>query len=140
MNFFNSDITLMQAERQLEDFISNYASEEFYLKDIPLTEEDRALVTRMVGEYSKNVYSFDDYADILLLFIVDGYIISKTTDTKGIISALFLNNASHIPQHHMRHLVYLIVNLFMEFDIATFNMSCTSLEDVIHIIKMHARL
>lgn len=140
MNFFNSDITLMQAERQLEDFISSYTSEEFYLKDIPLTEEDRALVTRMVSEYSKNVYSFDDYTDILLLFIVDGYIISKTTDTKGIISALFLNNSSHIPQHHMRHLVYLIVNLFMEFDIATFNMTCTSLEDVIHIIKMHARL
>lgn len=140
MNFFNPDITLMQAEKQLEDYISSQSSEEFYLKDIPLTEEDRGLVTRLVSEYSKNVYSFDDYTDILLLFIVDGYIISKTTDIKGVFTALFLNNASHIPQHHMRHLVYLIVNLFMEFDIATFNMTCTSLEDVIHIIKKHAEV
>ena len=140
MNFFDSNISLIQAEQQLEDFISSQSSEEFYLKDIPLTEEDCRLIVRMVGDYSKNVYSFDDYARILLLFIVDGYILSKTNDTAGVFSALFLNNASHIPQHHLRHLVYLIVNLFMEFDIATFNMTCTSLEDVINIIKKHAEI
>ena len=140
MNFFNSNISLVQAERQLEDYISSQSSDEFYLKNIPLTEEDRRLVTKMVGEYSKNVYSFDDYSNILLLFIVDGYILSRTNDTARVFSALFLNNASHIPQHHLRHLVYLIVNLFMEFDIATFNMTCTSLEDVINIIKKHAEI
>ena len=130
----------MQAESQLEDYILSQAADEFYLKDIPLTEDDCKFINHMIAEYSKTIYSFDDYRQVLLLFIVHGYLIARTGDTKTLARAMFFNNTSHIPQHHMRHLVYLIVNLFMELDIANFGMTCTSLEDVINIVRKHAEL
>ncbi len=140
MNFFDSNISLVQAEQQLEDFILSQSSGEFYLKDIPLTEDDCRLVKKIVSEYSKNVYSFDDYEKILLLFIVDGYILSKTNDILSVVTTLFFNNASHIPQHHVRHLIYLVANTFMEFNIATFDIICTSFEDIMLVIKKHAEM
>ncbi len=140
MNFFRNDMTILQAENKLEEYLLSFPSSDIYLKDIPLTEDDYNFIIRIVSDYSKSVYSFDAYQEILLLFIMYGFILSKTNDKKGIFSALFLNNASHIPQHHLRHLVYFIVNTFMEFNIVTFGMKCTSLEDVIHIIKKHSEV
>jgi len=140
MNFFKSDISLIQAEKQLEDYILNYPSSEFHFKNIPLTEDDKILVSRLIRDYSKSVYSFDDYDDVLLLFIVDGYILSQTLDLAGVITTLFFKNSSHIPQHHIRHLVYMLVNVFIEFGISTFGMKCNSLEDIIKIIQRHTEI
>ena len=138
MNFFEDGITILQAERKLEDFILNDPSEEFYLKDIPLTEEDYTYVMNIVMEYSKNVYSFDDYKEILLLFIVYGYIVFKTQGIENIFKNLFIFNTSHIPQHHTRHLVYLIANLFLELGISMFDNNIESLETVLKVLQKHA--
>ena len=138
MNFFEDGITILQAERKLEDFILNDPSEEFYLKDIPLTEEDYTYVMNIVMEYSKNVYSFDDYKEILLLFIVYGYIVFKTQGIENIFKTLFVFNTSHIPQHHTRHLVYSIANLFMELGISMFDDNIDSLETVLKVLQRHA--
>lgn len=89
MNFFKKDINVFEAEELLEKYISDYNGSDFYLKDIPLTADDCELIHHMVTEYSKTIYSYDAYEDILLLFIIYGYIIIKTTDTKNIFRKLF---------------------------------------------------
>ena len=95
--------------------------------------------TNVSSEFKKVALHYD-YDDVLLLFIVDGYILSQTLDLAGVITTLFFKNSSHIPQHHIRHLVYMLVNVFIEFGISTFGMKCNSLEDIIKIIQKHTEI
>lgn len=140
MGLFNSDTTLMQAERILENYIVDSDRDDFYLKDLPMTEEDCNFVCNIVSSYTKNAYNFEDYQHILLLFIVDAYIILKRNETKNIFKELFLDDASHIPQHHLRNFVGMISNVYTEFDIYTFGETCTTMESVINVIRKHSEI
>lgn len=138
MNFFDHNINLIQAEKQLEAYILNYPSSDFYFKDIPLSADDKEFIKYRAADYLKHTYSFDDYRDILFLFILYGYVLCQTVDTRNTFMKIFISNSSHIPQHHIRQLVYYIVNQFIEYDICTFGITCTTLEDIMEVINKHS--
>ncbi len=138
MNFFNHNINLFQAEQQAENYILEHASSDFYLKDIPLSADDKEYIKYRVSEHLRHTYSIEGCIDIPLLFVLYGYILCQTIDTRNEIVRVFISNSSHIPQHHIRQLVYHIVSLFIEFDICTFGITCTTLEDVINVIQKHS--
>ena len=137
-NLFNNNTTLMDAERILESFFVNTYDSHQIVKTVPMTEQD----TRHLLNLFENVK--DDNIDLyeqlnLAIIIVWVYALKYHISSKNFKKS-FLNDISHLPQHHIRYYIDVLGSAFEEFGICTFGHNYYTTTGICAIVDIHSCL